>query len=418
MRRLALALHKGELGERGGGREAGRKEIESAIGTLLPAMGRAPEDAGALLRRLVERSGLIVERRRDVLAFSHLTFQEYFAAQALATESGERSVSFLTHPDQLLKDWWREVILLYSGLQNDASDLLSSILSLQDSDGLDSLRIAALCLLESVQVNDIGVRQTLGQRLMRLRAGGNPITLYGPMSNNVIGYLVLWAKEADWSTELARAGLARRADFAAARSNADEELRLLSAALDAGTDIDAEEFVTRVPALLASKKGGSPEEAIELASRVVTRVSEANAAQWVRIVLEGVGRTYRSLTKLVRAATVQQQAAMESILTAAMEHPSWMVREAAATAYGELGAQSPDGIRRLVRLTTDHDGDVRYEATNAIAKSAGRWSDRMSQELSNDLRSEMARDRVAALNVWGSLAAVKLARSYRASLAG
>jgi predicted NACHT family NTPase len=74
MRRLAIAFHTGEIGEKGGGREANRDEVQSILAEILPALGKSREDAARLLQRIIERSGVITERQRKVLAFAHLTF--------------------------------------------------------------------------------------------------------------------------------------------------------------------------------------------------------------------------------------------------------------------------------------------------------------------------------------------------------
>jgi predicted NACHT family NTPase len=89
MRRLAKKLHAGDIGEKGGGREARREEVENVIAEMMPALKGvedkelASTEASRLLNRLIERSGLVVERRRDVIMFSHHTFQEYFSAEFL-----------------------------------------------------------------------------------------------------------------------------------------------------------------------------------------------------------------------------------------------------------------------------------------------------------------------------------------------
>ena len=107
MKRLAYAFHAGEIGDSAGGREARRSDVERLIGTMLPAMGRTPDDAPRLLSILIERSGILTERQLDVLTFSHQTFQEYFTAQYL-TEHHEHAESLLDD-EHLYSDWWREV---------------------------------------------------------------------------------------------------------------------------------------------------------------------------------------------------------------------------------------------------------------------------------------------------------------------
>ena len=57
------------------------------------------------------RAGLLVARGEGVYAFSHLTFQEYLAALAMAARDDYVAYT-LTHTAD---SWWREVILLEAG---------------------------------------------------------------------------------------------------------------------------------------------------------------------------------------------------------------------------------------------------------------------------------------------------------------
>jgi formylglycine-generating enzyme required for sulfatase activity len=63
------------------------------------------------LQLIDERSGLLNERGQGVYAFSHLTFQEYLAARAVADR-----LDYIAYTlDRLGDSWWREVILLEVG---------------------------------------------------------------------------------------------------------------------------------------------------------------------------------------------------------------------------------------------------------------------------------------------------------------
>lgn len=76
----------------------------------------------ALLHRIRDECGLIVTARPGYYAFLHLTFQEYFSA-SFAHECG--AVSQLV--DKFGDSWWREVILLFSGLA--ASEAMSAFVA-------------------------------------------------------------------------------------------------------------------------------------------------------------------------------------------------------------------------------------------------------------------------------------------------
>ncbi len=74
-----------------------------------------PARAERLLEHIRYRTGLLLERRPNVFAFAHLTFQEYLAARAV--HEGNR---FGVDADRLARDHdddrWQEVIPLYCGL--------------------------------------------------------------------------------------------------------------------------------------------------------------------------------------------------------------------------------------------------------------------------------------------------------------
>jgi hypothetical protein len=73
----------------------------------------------------LQDQGILVERTKNVLSFSHLTLQEYLCAQYIANQS-QTNKAFIT---QLLKKHftdrrWREVWLLLAGLTRGSSDSL------------------------------------------------------------------------------------------------------------------------------------------------------------------------------------------------------------------------------------------------------------------------------------------------------
>jgi formylglycine-generating enzyme required for sulfatase activity len=64
-----------------------------------------------------ERTGLLSARGEGVYAFSHLTFQEYLAAMAIAAR--DDYVEYVLRNSD--KEWWREVILLTAGFLSSMS---------------------------------------------------------------------------------------------------------------------------------------------------------------------------------------------------------------------------------------------------------------------------------------------------------
>lgn len=96
-----------------------------------------PVRANQLLENIRQRAGILIERRTNVFAFAHLTFQEYLAA--LAIHQGGVGVPLAS---QIVKESddgrWQEVIPLYCGVatRNEVSTFLKSLASQSDSPNL------------------------------------------------------------------------------------------------------------------------------------------------------------------------------------------------------------------------------------------------------------------------------------------
>ncbi|MEM9808949.1 MAG: NACHT domain-containing protein, partial [Cyanobacteria bacterium P01_D01_bin.56] len=110
------------------------------------------------LQDVREHSGLLIERGKDTYGFMHLTFQEYFAAWALAKMPTTERWQFLC--SRLHDSRWREVILLTSGHigvidanEREATTFVEQILS-ADSRHNEFLRqdelLAAACLADEI----------------------------------------------------------------------------------------------------------------------------------------------------------------------------------------------------------------------------------------------------------------------------
>jgi NACHT domain len=97
-----------------------REAALAAIQTALPSLASASE----LLREIVERSGLLAtEDREESLRWMHMTFREYFVAEALRRRSGECITGAVEAPGK-----WAEIAKLWCGLAEDASPVVRDIL--------------------------------------------------------------------------------------------------------------------------------------------------------------------------------------------------------------------------------------------------------------------------------------------------
>jgi len=89
-------------------------------------LGSLQLDSEAILKSIEAQHGLLVERARGVYSFSHLSFQEYFAARKVVTISdpNEFEGSLNDLASHVSEQRWREVILLALGMLSDAGSLL------------------------------------------------------------------------------------------------------------------------------------------------------------------------------------------------------------------------------------------------------------------------------------------------------
>jgi formylglycine-generating enzyme required for sulfatase activity len=105
---IALWLH-----EKDGRRSAPRKDLEKDIRKSLNCIGRSDITPEALLRNIRDRSGIFMGYGTEEYGFTHLSFQEYLAAEQVRNK---RKIELLAN--QYDNKWWREVTLLALSLSN------------------------------------------------------------------------------------------------------------------------------------------------------------------------------------------------------------------------------------------------------------------------------------------------------------
>jgi NACHT domain len=222
MQHVAIALHRGDIGKPGGSREASRDEVVKVMAELLPKIARQPEEAGQLLDRLMERSGILIERQRGVVSFGHHTFQEYYAAAYLAGANDPKEKRYLADEPRVLSTWWREVILLYAGRIPDASEFVERIYAAREAKIFrPRLRLAVQCVHESVSMSNNALRMAILQATLRVRLRGESAQLTVPKPE-VVGYLAAWSQTAAWPEH---AAVAYMRDFPDDEALIEEQLR-------------------------------------------------------------------------------------------------------------------------------------------------------------------------------------------------
>jgi Cdc6-like AAA superfamily ATPase/DNA-binding CsgD family transcriptional regulator len=106
-----------------------QKQLEQDISDYirnLPDAQNGPEalqlDSEMVVKSIEAQHGLLVERAQKIYSFSHLTFQEYFTARALVSNSDPQALQKLAC--HLTEPRWREVFLLAVEMLPSADNLL------------------------------------------------------------------------------------------------------------------------------------------------------------------------------------------------------------------------------------------------------------------------------------------------------
>lgn len=120
----------------------GERKLELLISNFIRNLPEAQTDPEALrvessrVLKSIAEHGLLIERAQSYWSFSHLTFHEYFIAQAIVTNCNPTSLEdpvLNELANHVTKHQWREVFLLVVELLPDASCLLQIIKQKVDS---------------------------------------------------------------------------------------------------------------------------------------------------------------------------------------------------------------------------------------------------------------------------------------------
>jgi hypothetical protein len=77
-------------------------------------------DGEAVLKAVEAQHGILSERARRIYSFSHLTFQEYFAAKHVVDDASGSALRRLLSTEIMTSDRWREVFLMTASLLDSA----------------------------------------------------------------------------------------------------------------------------------------------------------------------------------------------------------------------------------------------------------------------------------------------------------
>ncbi|BAZ08231.1 putative signal transduction protein with Nacht domain [Calothrix sp. NIES-4071] len=119
-----------------------QREVEAQISKFLVDNLNAPKhlDASVILEAIQIQQGILVERAKDVLSFSHLTLQEYLTAQYIVDNNGIEEL--VKH--ELANTRWREVFLLVAGLMRGGTDQLLLLMEKEALSYINTPKLQAL----------------------------------------------------------------------------------------------------------------------------------------------------------------------------------------------------------------------------------------------------------------------------------
>jgi hypothetical protein len=228
LQHLAL-FNQARAGQAGGDRRSlDLPTVLAQIRGVLPSLTLGDGDAQPMLDEIVERSGLLLAVDGGArYQFTHLTLQEFFAAQALAAE-----------PDKLLahftadRDAWREVVRLWCGLEHNSTGLIRQVYQvdpvlafecLADAQQVDTAYVADLVRTFAGRLAEAAQDENLARAFALVAA--DPRGRGQALFDFVKGKLAFPAQRPAAATVLALTNLPRAAEALAKRAGQEPDLR-------------------------------------------------------------------------------------------------------------------------------------------------------------------------------------------------
>ncbi len=141
------------------------EDLVAVFAERLPSLNHGADEAEEIVKEIRVRSGMLVERRPGMYAFSHLTFQEYLTAVEIV-HAGELDQLLDVYKDR----WWHEVIALAAGQPTvDANTFVRNLLRLDESGRRisEAILLAAQCSETAIHLLS-SVRHDVDRRLAKI----------------------------------------------------------------------------------------------------------------------------------------------------------------------------------------------------------------------------------------------------------
>lgn len=147
---IALGMHEEKV------REINTSELMLVLHNYTNMMGNIGSDfvTHDFIDWIRSRSGLFVEKSPEIYGFTHLAFQEYLTSAKLSNKDTGLDLK----PKQILDKWWREVIVLLSGIlgsrrrYSELNNFISTIMNIKTTSKDDKkyiLILSADCVNEA-----------------------------------------------------------------------------------------------------------------------------------------------------------------------------------------------------------------------------------------------------------------------------
>ena len=438
LRKLAFYGHSNNK------RVMSEKEVIEEMLKYFPQIQLEEKDVKPFLEEIWQRSYLLRQISIENYDFLHLSFQEYFTALELKKKEDGLSI-IIKH---LLEPWWEEPILLYAGVENNATSLIKKI----RKEGLEDIFYSNLILfgkcIADTDFTEPPLREEIinGLWFLYKKAGFSPLrekaikvlALIKP--DNIIDSLMEELRDKDWYV---RGGAAEVLGSIGSEKAVGPLIQVLTTAkenyvreraADALGNIGSEKAVDPlIQALTTAKENyvresaayalgaiGS-EKAVEPLIQALTD-KESYVRGSAAFALGNIG-SEKALQPLIQALTTHKESdvrgraayvlgnigsekAVEPLIQALTTAKERYVRGSAADALGAIGSEK--AIDPLLKaLTQDEEGYVRWRAASALGNIGSEKAlQPLIQALTTDKESDVRWRAAYALGAIGSEKAI------------